>query len=83
RRSWFEADPVQLVWPQSRPDGIRHYVYTADEAKREGESLDETLGALDAFGLPYVLLVKTLPAGKEARQLREAHDIFQGFVVPR
>jgi hypothetical protein len=83
RRSWFEADPAQLEWPQSRADGIRHYVYTLEEAGHEGESLGQTLGALDDFGLPYVLLVKQLPAAKEARQLREAHDIFQGFVVPR
>jgi hypothetical protein len=83
RRGWFEADPAQLTWPQSRPDGIRHYVYTLDEAGRDGESLGETLGALDSFGLPYVLRIKTLPAEKEARDLREAHEIFQGFVVPR
>lgn len=83
RRGWFEADAAQLEWPQSRPDGIRHYVYTLDEAGRDGESLNETLGALDAFDLPYVLLVKALPAEKETRKLRETHEIFQGFVVPR
>jgi len=83
RRGWFEADPAQLDWPQSGPDGIRSYVYYLDEAQREGESLDETLSALDAFKLPYTLYVQDLPPEKEAERLIRARPLFNGFVLPR
>jgi len=83
RRGWFEADPAQLDWPHSGPDGIRSYVYYLDEARRDGESLDETLDALDAYKLSYTLFAKELPLKKEAERLIKAHSLFQGFVLPR
>lgn len=83
RRGWFETDPAQLEWPQSSPNGIRSYVYYLDEVRRDGETLGQTLDALDSFKLPYTLLTKELPPKKEAERLIKEHSLFNGFVLPR
>lgn len=81
RRAWFENDPAQLESLAGvRPDGIRSYVYSAPEAVKDGETLTQTLGALDAFGIPYLLRVQEPPSPKEAQQLIDSHEKLVGFV---
>ena len=77
----LEVAPAQLESLAGvRPDGVRSYVYSMPEAAKDGETLTQTLGALDAFGIPYLLRVQEPPSPKEAQQLIDSHEKLVGFI---
>lgn len=81
KRGWFEADPAQaqsIVTTESR--GVRSYVYSIPEATKDGETLEQTIAALDSFGIRYLLRIAEPPAPKEAQRLIETHEKLLGFV---
>lgn len=81
RRGWFEADPAQAEWLLTRPDGIRSYVYSIDEAQQDNETLEQTLAALDKIGIPFLVKTRRLPPARQGVSLREAYPLFGGFVA--
>lgn len=83
QRKWFEADPAQAALLATRQQGIRDYVFDIHEASREGETLPDTLAALNSYGIPFMLRTDQAPDEKEALALMDAHDKFLGFVVVR
>ena len=81
KRGWFEADHAQaqtIVTTESR--GVRSYVYSIPEATKDGETLEQTISALDSFGIRYLLRIAEPPAPKEAQRLIETHEKLLGFV---
>lgn len=83
RRSWLEKSPPSAEWIESANQGIRDYIYDIREAQREGETIHDTLSALEAFNLPFMLRTTEKPDEKEALALMDAHKKFMGFVVIR
>lgn len=83
RRSWLEQNPALAAWPQSKPFGLRHYMFDIKEAAREGETLADTIAALNAYDFPFLIRTEDMPRQKFGRELRASNKNFYGFVPIR
>ena len=83
QRKWFDKTPMPAAWQEKFPLGIRDYIYDIHEAKREGETITDTLTALEAVGIPFLIRTNEAPDEKQALALMDAHQKFLGFVVIR
>jgi hypothetical protein len=83
QRAWIENNPESLAWLQSFRTGLRSYIFDIKEAAREGETLGDTIAALNAYGFPFLIRTEDMPQQKFGRALREANKNFYGFVPIR
>ncbi len=83
QRSWFEKSAVPASWREKLPAGVRDYVYDLNEAKREGETIEQTVAALESYGIPFLIRITEKMDEKEGLALMDVHPKFQGFVVIR
>lgn len=83
KRQWFDNDPALAAPFAARPAGVRDYVYDAEEINRDGETLADSIAALDKLGIRFAVRVKTAPPVKDGAALMQAHENFLGFIVHR
>lgn len=80
KRSWFDADP-QIVMALGRTRAVNSYIFDIQEAARDGETLAETIAALNALQINFVMIADTLPPRDVLADLSAANDFFHGFIL--
>lgn len=83
KRQWFGDDPALAAPFAARPAGIRDYVYDLEEIQRDGETLADSIAALDKLGIRSAIRVKTMPPENEGAELMKTYENFAGFIVHR
>lgn len=83
QRRWFEKSPMPASWQEQLPEGVRDYVYDIQEAQHEGETMEQTVAALEAIGVPFLIRISEKMDEDEALALFDAYPKFQGFIVIR
>lgn len=80
QRHWLEQNAEAIAPFAEENTGVRSYVYSLSEAQKGDETLEQTIGALDAFGIFYLLRLPEPPPPKDVQRLIETHEKLLGFV---
>lgn len=80
QRRWLEQSAEAVAPFAEENTGVRSYVYSLSEAKKDSETLEQTISALDAFGIFYLLRLPEPPPPKDVQRLIDAHEKLLGFV---
>lgn len=80
KRSWFDADPA-LAAELGRTRVVTSYIFDIEEAGHAGETLADTIAALNALQINFRVIVDTMPERSVLADLSAANDFFHGFVL--
>jgi|GEM_PF-1483757 len=80
-RSWFnDTDGAGLQLAEKTRD-VKSYIFDLSEASRAGETLAQTVSALNKLGAPFMVRMDNPPTDRDTLlDLIESNDMFSGFV---
>lgn len=81
QRSWFDQTPEAALDMARRTRAVTSYIFDIDEAARDGETLADTVAALNKLNISFLLIVDTLPERGALSDLSGANDFFNGFIL--
>lgn len=82
QRKWFETAPGTALAMAQKTRTVRSYIFDIKEAAREGESLADTVAALNTLNVPFLLIVDKMPEDRgDISDLAAANELFSGFVL--
>lgn len=82
QRKWFETAPETALAMAQKTRAVRSYIFDIREASRPGESLADTVAALNALNVPFLLIVDKMPEDRDdISDLSGANELFSGFVL--
>lgn len=81
KRSWFDADPAAAAATLGRTRFVTSYIFDIKEAARNNETLAETIAALNALNINFLVIADKLPERDTLADLAGANDFFHGFIL--
>lgn len=82
QRKWFEETPEAALEMARKTRAVRSYIFDIKEAARNGESLADTLAALNALNVPFLLMTDKIPENKsDLSDLSTTNELFSGFIL--
>lgn len=82
QRKWFKDAPESALEMVRKTRAVQSYIFDIKEAAREGESLADTVAALNTLNVPFLLIVDKIPEERgDISDLAAANELFSGFVL--
>jgi hypothetical protein len=81
QRRWFEDHPATLLDMARRTRRVAAYIFDMREAVREGETLADTVAALNKLNVPFLLIADKLPPRDALSEMSGENDFFGGFIL--
>jgi len=81
QRRWFDDKPEALLDMARRTRKVTAYIFDIKEAARDGETLADTIAALNALNLSFLLIVDKLPPRDTLSDLSGENDFFNGLIL--
>lgn len=80
KRSWFDKEPQQAT-TFGRTKDVTSYIFDIKEAARDGETMADTIAALNALKINFRVILDNMPERSELADLAAANDFFHGFIL--
>lgn len=81
RRSWFNDTAGAALQLAEKTRDVKSYIYDLSEASRDGETLTDTIAALNKLGAPFMVRMDNPPTDRDTLlDLIKDNDMFSGFV---
>lgn len=81
QRRWFDDNPEALLEMAKRTRSVTAYIFDIQEAAYDGETLADTIAALNKLSVSFLVITDKLPPRDELSDLSGENDFFNGFIL--